>query len=57
VHGSPENPMSREDVTRKAFGLLAPVIGKTNARELIDVLWNVEKVDDVRELRKHLSSP
>jgi 2-methylcitrate dehydratase PrpD len=56
VHGSPENPMSREDVTRKAFGLLTPVLGKENAQELIDVLWNVEKVDDVRELRKHLRS-
>jgi 2-methylcitrate dehydratase PrpD len=54
VHGSPENPMSREDVTRKALGLLAPVLGEPNSQELIDVLWNIEKVDDVRELRKHL---
>jgi hypothetical protein len=46
--------MSREDVTRKALGLLAPVLGEPNSEELIDVLWNIEKVDDVRELRKYL---
>jgi 2-methylcitrate dehydratase PrpD len=57
VHGSPENPMSREDVTQKALGLLAPVLGKANAGELIDVLWNIEKVGNVRELRKLLRAP
>jgi 2-methylcitrate dehydratase PrpD len=56
VHGSPENPMSREDVTRKALGLLVPVLGQTAAQELADVLWNVEKLENVRELRRYLRS-
>ena len=51
VHGSPANPMSSEDVTHKALGLMAPILGTTRARELIDVLWAIEQVRDVRELR------
>ena len=57
VHGSPENPMTREDVDRKAFGLLAPVLGKANAQQLIDVLWNIDALENIRDLRKHLRSP
>jgi hypothetical protein len=57
VHGSPENPMTREDVDRKASGLLAPVLGKANAQQLIDVLWNIDGLENIRDLRKHLRSP
>jgi 2-methylcitrate dehydratase PrpD len=56
VHGSPENPMTREDVDRKAFGLLAPVLGHANAQVLIDVLWNIDTLENIRDLRKHLRS-
>jgi 2-methylcitrate dehydratase PrpD len=56
VHGSPANPMTRDDVTRKALGLLAPVLGPARARELIEVLWAIEQVGDVRELRRLLRS-
>ena len=56
VHGSPENPMSGEDVTRKALSLLTPVLGQARARALIDALWAIEKIGDVRELRPHLGS-
>jgi 2-methylcitrate dehydratase PrpD len=56
VHGTPDNPMSRDDVTRKALGLMAPVLGEGSARELIDVLWTVETLDNVRELRRLLGA-
>jgi hypothetical protein len=48
--------MSREDVTRKALGLLVPVLGQTAAQDLADVLWNLEKLENVRELRRYLRS-
>jgi len=54
VHGTPDNPMSRDDVTHKALGLMAPVLGEPAARELIDVLWTIERLDDVRGLRRLL---
>jgi 2-methylcitrate dehydratase PrpD len=78
VHGSPENPMTREDVghflkpsaqlrqriprtredvDRKAFGLLAPVLGEANAQQLIEVLWNIDTLENIRDLRTHLRLP
>jgi 2-methylcitrate dehydratase PrpD len=56
VHGSPENPITREDVTRKALGLFTPVLGQTAAQELTNVLWSVEKLKNIRELRRYLRS-
>ncbi|HEY4375075.1 MAG TPA: MmgE/PrpD family protein [Burkholderiales bacterium] len=51
VRGSATNPMSREEVGAKAFGLLAPTLGKRRAQRLIDTIWHLEKVKDVRALR------
>jgi hypothetical protein len=56
VHGTPDNPMSKQDITHKAFGLMAPVLGETNAHALIDTLWSIETVGDVRDLRRLLGS-
>jgi 2-methylcitrate dehydratase PrpD len=52
ARGSSYNPMSREDENVKCRDLLAPVLGKRRAQSLIDTVWRVEKVKDVRELRK-----
>src|SRR5262249_20880740 len=51
VRGSPENPMTDGEVTHKALGLMVPVLGAARARELIEVLWAIEQIDDVRKLR------
>ena len=51
VHGSPENPMTGADITHKALGLIAPVLGPAKAQELADVIWAIETVRDVRALR------
>jgi 2-methylcitrate dehydratase PrpD len=56
VHGTPDNPMSAQDTTHKAFGLMAPVLGEAGTRELIDALWNVDKIADMRVLRRHLAA-
>lgn len=50
--GSYKNPLTDQDVEEKAFGLIEPVLGKARTRKLIDTLWNVERMQDVRELRK-----
>ncbi len=51
VRGTPENPMSREEVGAKSRDLTAPVLGKTRAHKLCDAIWNLETLGDVRKLR------
>jgi 2-methylcitrate dehydratase PrpD len=51
VRGSAENPMTRAEVDEKSYDLIAPVIGKTRARKLCDLVWRLEKLPDVRDLR------
>jgi 2-methylcitrate dehydratase PrpD len=50
--GSWENPLSFDEVEKKAFELMAPVLGKPRSKKLIATLLNVEKVKNARELRK-----
>lgn len=51
VRGTPENPMTREEVVAKARDLMAPVLGDEKCTKLIDRMLNLETVKDVRELR------
>jgi 2-methylcitrate dehydratase PrpD len=51
VRGTAENPMTRAEVDAKGYDLIAPVLGKARARKLCDLVWNLEKVGDVRKLR------
>jgi hypothetical protein len=48
--------MTRAEVDAKAFDLIAPILGKQRARSLIDRIWNIEAVADVRELRPLLTA-
>jgi 2-methylcitrate dehydratase PrpD len=50
VRGSATNPMQRDEVARKSRDLLVPVLGLRRTEALIDRIWNVEGVGDVREL-------
>jgi 2-methylcitrate dehydratase PrpD len=52
VRGSAQNRMNRQDVDDKCYALFAPVLGKKRARELIDTVWELERVKDVRLLRR-----
>ena len=56
VRGTANNPMNRDEVDVKCFDLLAPVIGETRARTLIDTVWNIEKLKDVCDLRPLLTA-
>ena len=51
VRGTPQNPMTREEIDEKCYNLCAPVIGKRRARELVDTVWNIERLRNARALR------
>jgi 2-methylcitrate dehydratase PrpD len=50
--GRPENPMSPEEVEKKAAWLLEPVLGKANSDQIIDAIRQIEFVSNVRDLTK-----
>jgi 2-methylcitrate dehydratase PrpD len=50
--GRPENPMSPEEVEKKAAWLLEPILGKTNSDQVIDAIRQIEFVSNVRDLTK-----
>jgi 2-methylcitrate dehydratase PrpD len=50
VLGFPQYPMGREDVHSKAMGLLTPILGIEQSRTLTDLVWDLEKVDDIHKL-------
>jgi len=39
VRGTPENPMTRDEVIAKARELMTPVLAPKSARTLIDRVW------------------
>ena len=49
--GSLGNPLTRQDVTKKALDLIAPVLGKKRSLALIAGLLNIESIKDARVLR------
>jgi 2-methylcitrate dehydratase PrpD len=51
VRGTPENPMSRDEVVMKAFDLINPVLGPDTCGRLVEKVYALEQVKDVRELR------
>jgi len=51
VRGTAENPMTREEVQQKATDLIEPVLGKASTKTLIDKIFALENVKDIRELR------
>ena len=52
VRGSAENPMTRSEVDEKCHDLISPVLGRARARQLCDAVWSLEKVRNVRTLRR-----
>jgi 2-methylcitrate dehydratase PrpD len=56
VRGTAANPMGTEEVEKKCSELLRPVLGEDRTKKLIDRIWNLEEVKDVRELRPFLTA-
>lgn len=57
VLGTPDNPMSADQVEAKARDLIAPVLGGRRADKLIDALRDIEAIGDIRELRPLWTPP
>ncbi|MBI3986964.1 MAG: MmgE/PrpD family protein [Lentisphaerae bacterium] len=51
VLGTAANPMTNDQVIAKARDLMAPVLGRAQTSRLIDRVFDLEKVKDIRELR------
>jgi 2-methylcitrate dehydratase PrpD len=57
VRGTPENPMTTEEVVAKARELMTPVLGAATSSKLIEHVLGLENVKDIRELRPLLQAP
>ncbi|HEX9896249.1 MAG TPA: MmgE/PrpD family protein [Dehalococcoidales bacterium] len=55
VRGSPQNPMTTKEVEEKSLDLSIPVLGETRSHKLIEQIWNLEQVRNMRELRPLLT--
>jgi 2-methylcitrate dehydratase PrpD len=51
VRGTPENPMTRDEIAAKSRDLIGPILGPANSGSLIQKLLDLENLKDVRELR------
>jgi 2-methylcitrate dehydratase PrpD len=51
VRGTPEDPMSKDEIVAKARDLITPVLGPETCTKLIEKVFALEQVKDVRELR------
>ncbi|MBV9504175.1 MAG: MmgE/PrpD family protein [Acidobacteriia bacterium] len=51
VRGTADNPMPRAEIIAKARDLVTPVLGPTASRKLIDAVFALETIKNVRELR------
>ncbi len=53
--GTPENPLTTDEVNAKARGLMAPILGEARTQTLIERVSSLEDLENVRELRPLLS--
>jgi len=54
VRGTARNPMTRAEVVNKATDLTTPVLGREVSRRLIDTVFAIEEMADIRSLRRLL---
>jgi 2-methylcitrate dehydratase PrpD len=57
VRGTPENPMTRDEICAKASDLLAPRLGAGQTARLVATVMEIETLADVRDLAPLLSGP
>src|SRR5205807_389593 len=56
VRGTPENPMTRDEVVAKARELMTPVLGAEKGSTLIERVLSLDTVKDVCDLRPLLQA-
>src|SRR5262249_2797638 len=57
VRGTADNPMTRAEVEAKALDLMADLLGRACAEDLIAACRNLYTVKDLCELRRHWQPP
>jgi 2-methylcitrate dehydratase PrpD len=55
VRGTPDNPMTTQEIEEKAHDLVLPIIGQERAGELVETLRNIETMRSLRDLRELLT--
>jgi 2-methylcitrate dehydratase PrpD len=56
VRGTPDNPMTVQEIDDKALDLMAPIIGKERAGKLVAAARTIDTIRSVRELRPLLQA-
>jgi 2-methylcitrate dehydratase PrpD len=51
VRGTAENPMTRDEIIAKARDLVTPVLGGDTSRRLIEAVFALETMKNIRDLR------
>jgi len=51
VRGTPENPMTRDEILAKARDLVTPILGAEKCAALLQKTFDLENISDIRELR------
>jgi 2-methylcitrate dehydratase PrpD len=51
VRGTPDNPMTRDEIENKARELMAPFLGAAKSQDLIEAIFAIETRSDIRTLR------
>jgi 2-methylcitrate dehydratase PrpD len=51
VRGTTDNPMPRDEVVAKCRDLMAPFLGAAKCKRLIDEIFDLERLEDIRALR------
>ena len=51
VRGTPRNPMTRPEVAAKARDLIGPVLGNDKSKALIEAIFDIESLRDIRALQ------
>ena len=50
VRGTPRNPMTKSEVIDKCVDLIQPVLGDHQTRQLVETIFSLEQVSDIRVL-------
>ncbi|MBI4189971.1 MAG: MmgE/PrpD family protein [Betaproteobacteria bacterium] len=54
--GGFDDPLSRQEMEEKALDLIVPVLGKSRSRKLLNALWEFDRINDIRSLRRLASA-
>ena len=53
--GDPADPLSDDMLSEKFAGLVAPVTGEAGAKALLEVLWSIDGIANVADVRSHVA--